>query len=118
MVRPDLMTVAQVAAYLQLNKLTVHRYIREGRLTASKIGKAYRVRKADVDAFLESHKVQPPAARPRRTAPEARPAAALQPVLAGPVEEIRVAVRRSRAPEDRSVRLDVGPLEWVTRWLH
>ena len=50
----DLMTVEQVAAYLQLNKLTVYRYIREGRIPAARIGKSYRIRKADVDAFLES----------------------------------------------------------------
>lgn len=53
------MTVDQVAAYLQLNRLTVYRYVREGRIPAAKIGKIYRLLKADVDRFLEEQKSAP-----------------------------------------------------------
>ncbi|MGQ0568905.1 MAG: helix-turn-helix domain-containing protein, partial [Armatimonadota bacterium] len=45
------MTVDQVAAYLQLNRLTVYRYVREGKIPASRIGKLYRILRADVDLF-------------------------------------------------------------------
>lgn len=48
----EVMTPEQVADYLQLNKDTVYRYIREGKLGASKLGRNYRVRKEDVDLFL------------------------------------------------------------------
>lgn len=48
------MTVAQVAAYLQLNRLTVYRYVREGSIPAARIGKVYRIFREDVDRFLES----------------------------------------------------------------
>lgn len=47
-----LMTPQQVADYLQLSRETVYRYIREGRLPASRFGNAYRIRKRDVDVFV------------------------------------------------------------------
>ena len=46
------MTPRQVADYLQLSKETVYRYIREGKLTASRLGRNYRVTKENVDLFL------------------------------------------------------------------
>ena len=66
--RSDLLTVQQVADYLQLNKLTVYKYVREGRLPAARLGKAYRIRLADVDAFLERQMSRPgvrPPSRPK-----------------------------------------------------
>ena len=48
----EIMTPEQVADYLQLNKDTVYRYIREGKLIASKLGRNYRVPKSNVDLFL------------------------------------------------------------------
>ena len=59
------MTVDQVAAYLQMNRLTVYRYVREGKIPAAKFGKLYRILKADVDRFLEDQKAPiRPAGRP------------------------------------------------------
>ena len=109
---PDVMTVEQVAAYLQLNKLTVYKHVREGRIPASKIGKSYRIRRSDVDSFLESQKV-----------PAARQVAAGRRPMARPVtkysDEIAVAPQR---PEEVDVRdRDIGlkdPLVWVNRGLH
>ncbi|MDQ7842506.1 MAG: helix-turn-helix domain-containing protein [Armatimonadota bacterium] len=112
----DLMTVEQVAAYLQLNKLTVYRYIREGRIPAARLGKAYRIRKADVDAFLERSTVrgQPPAAaRPRRSA-RLQVAQRASRVSA---EEIAVAPGRREVPETHP-ELTINPMEWVIRGLH
>ncbi len=48
----EIMTPDQVADYLQLSKDTVYRYIREGKLTASRLGRNYRVSKENVDLFL------------------------------------------------------------------
>lgn len=48
----EIMTPEQVANYLQLNKDTVYRYIREGKLIASKLGRNYRIPKENVDLFL------------------------------------------------------------------
>lgn len=46
-----LVTVEQAAADLKLHPKTVLRYIREGRLEATRIGKAYRIDPAKLDAF-------------------------------------------------------------------
>ena len=46
-----LCTVDVAAAHLQVHRKTVLRYIRDGRLPATKIGKGYRIRRADLDSF-------------------------------------------------------------------
>src|SRR4051812_41920029 len=46
-----LCTVEFAAAQLQLHPRTVHRFIREGRLPARKLGKSYRIRRSDLEAF-------------------------------------------------------------------
>lgn len=48
----DFMTPEQVAEYLQLNTDTVYRLIRENRLAASQIGRAYRIHREDLENFL------------------------------------------------------------------
>lgn len=50
----DIMTPEQAADYLQVNRETVYRYIREGRLVASKLGRSYRIPKKSVDLLLWS----------------------------------------------------------------
>jgi excisionase family DNA binding protein len=46
-----LVTVEQAATELSLHVKTVLRYIREGKLTATRIGKGYRIDRANLDAF-------------------------------------------------------------------
>lgn len=48
------MTVKEVAELLQLNRMTIYRYIRAGKLTAYKVGKDLRIKKEDFDKFLET----------------------------------------------------------------
>ncbi len=55
----EVMTPEQVAEYLQLNTDTVYRLIRGKQLAASKIGRAYRIPKEDVEAFLLSRSSRP-----------------------------------------------------------
>lgn len=50
-VSTHLYTVDQVAEFLDLHVKTVRRYLREGRLKGKRIGKEYRVARADLDAF-------------------------------------------------------------------
>jgi excisionase family DNA binding protein len=51
-----LLTVAQVAATLQVDEDTVRRWLRAGRLLGTNLGSraGYRVRQSDLDAFLEA----------------------------------------------------------------
>jgi excisionase family DNA binding protein len=115
--RSDLMTVEQVADYLQLNKLTVYKYIREGRLPAARLGKAYRIRLSDVDSFLERQMARPGSravARPKVVRGQARGRRATP-----RVEEIAVAPQRreSRATREHG-EVSINPMEWVIRGLH
>jgi len=48
----DVLTPQEVAEYLQLTPDTVYRYIREGKLVASKLGRTYRIPKENVELFL------------------------------------------------------------------
>lgn len=47
---PDL-TTEQVAAELQINPVTVQRYMREGRLSGYRVGRLWRVPRAALDAL-------------------------------------------------------------------
>jgi len=47
----DLITVEQAAEHLNLHPKTVLRYIRDGRLAATRVGKSYRIVRAELDAF-------------------------------------------------------------------
>src|SRR3989304_695449 len=48
----DILTPEQAAEYLQVNRETVYRYIREGKLTASKLGRTYRIPRSSLDLLL------------------------------------------------------------------
>ena len=47
----SLVTVEQAAEQLNLHPKTVLRYIREGRLEATRVGKSYRIMRTKLDAF-------------------------------------------------------------------
>lgn len=49
-----LLTAEEVAERLRVNVNTVRRYIRSGRLPAIRLGKGYRIRSEDLEAFLRS----------------------------------------------------------------
>ena len=49
---PEIMTPEQAAEYLQVSRETVYRYIRQGRLVASRLGRSYRVPKRNLDLLL------------------------------------------------------------------
>jgi putative molybdopterin biosynthesis protein len=55
----EIMTPEQVADLLQLNTETVYRLIRDRKLAASKIGRAYRVTRTDLETFLASNSTMP-----------------------------------------------------------
>ena len=47
-----LMTVAEVAAALRVSTMTVYRLIKSGELAALRVGKNYRIRADDLEAYL------------------------------------------------------------------
>lgn len=46
------LTVAEVADLLRVSNMTVYRLIQQGELAAVRVGRSYRLRSEDVDAFL------------------------------------------------------------------
>jgi excisionase family DNA binding protein len=65
-VHTNLYTADEVAALLNLHVKTIRRYVRDGRLKARRIGKEYRIARADLDAFAgETRAVETPVARTR-----------------------------------------------------
>jgi excisionase family DNA binding protein len=48
----DLLTPVEVIAYLRVNVRTVYRLMRTGELPAMRVGRQWRVRRADLDSWL------------------------------------------------------------------
>jgi excisionase family DNA binding protein len=48
----EIFTPEQAAEYLQIDKETVYRYIRQGKLVASKLGRTYRIPRGSIERFL------------------------------------------------------------------
>ena len=53
-----LLTVAEVADELRVSNMTVYRLIKRGDLAAIRVGKNYRIRQVDLEAYLEAGSVQ------------------------------------------------------------
>ena len=62
MIDESFLTTEEVLDYLQVNLRTVYRLIKAGKIPAVRVGRQWRFRKRDIDAWLESQR--PRAARP------------------------------------------------------
>ena len=51
----ELLTIAEVAAYLKLSRRTAWRWCKSGRLPAIKIGHQWRIARSDLDTFIHRH---------------------------------------------------------------
>ena len=51
-----LLTVNEAAKILRLNSETVARYIREGKISAVKLGRVWRVEEKDLEQFIRERK--------------------------------------------------------------
>ena len=56
---PEVMTPDQAAEYLQVNRETIYRYIREGKLDASRLGRSYRVPRRNLELLLLATRTRP-----------------------------------------------------------
>lgn len=48
------LTVAEVAAVMRVSKMTVYRLVHSGELPAVRVGRSFRVKQEDVDAYIRS----------------------------------------------------------------
>jgi len=62
-----ILTVDQVAQVLQVHPFMVLKFIKQGRLKAAKLGRVYRIRRSDVDKFIDD------LANGQSAAPESKP---------------------------------------------
>jgi excisionase family DNA binding protein len=58
------LTTEEVLEYLQVNLRTVYRLIKAGKIPAVRVGRQWRFRKRDIDAWLDSQRPRASAARP------------------------------------------------------
>lgn len=54
-----LLTAGEVADQLRVSTMTIYRLIRRGELPAVRVGRNYRVRSRDLEAFLDAQVVDP-----------------------------------------------------------
>ncbi len=54
-----LMTVCELAGYLTLSKSMVYKLVDEGKLPHIRIGKSLRFRRAEIEEWLDSQRVEP-----------------------------------------------------------
>ena len=79
MIDETFLTTEEVLEYLQVNLRTVYRLIKAGKIPAVRVGRQWRFRKRDIDAWLDSQRPRggsrqtPAAAAPRPTAGNSRP---------------------------------------------
>ena len=55
---PRFLTVLEVAERMRVSKMTVYRLIRAGKIPAVRVGKSFRVREDDLDAYLNASYVR------------------------------------------------------------
>jgi excisionase family DNA binding protein len=91
MIEEAFLTTEEVLEYLQVNLRTVYRLIKAGRIPAVRVGRQWRFRKSDIDAWLDSQ-------RPR--GPRPPPSAAKAPTQAAAPGRPRILV----ADDESSIR--------------
>ncbi len=52
----EIMTISQVAKYLQISEITTYRLVQEGKIPAFKVGRSWRVKREDLNEFIEIQK--------------------------------------------------------------
>ena len=79
MIDETFLTTEEVLEYLQVNLRTVYRLIKAGKIPAVRVGRQWRFRKRDIDAWLDSQRGT--ARNDDTTAPALRPAVMARPRL-------------------------------------
>lgn len=53
---PEIMTISQVAEYLQISEMTTYKLVQEGKIPGFKIGRHWRVKREDLHDLIEELK--------------------------------------------------------------
>jgi excisionase family DNA binding protein len=114
----EVMTVAQVADYLHLHKLTIYRYIREQKLPAIRLGRSFRIMRDDVHRFLDAQRVGTTEKRATHEVPRASTVVSRHTAQEAPDRIERDLDPRRDIVQPRETTLTYNPLDWVNRGLH
>lgn len=57
MIQEQLMDIKEVASYLRLKESTVYAWAKNGTIPAFRLGRLWRFRRADLDAWLENQRL-------------------------------------------------------------
>jgi len=57
--KTQLLTVKEVADYLRMGLLTTYKLVNEGKLPGFKVGRQWRVKKEDLQHYIETQKLAP-----------------------------------------------------------
>ncbi len=52
----EIMTVNEVAEFLKISTVTTYRLVQEGKISAFKVGRSWRVKRTDLNEFIEQQK--------------------------------------------------------------
>src|SRR3982751_476866 len=74
MIDETFLTTEEVLEYLQVNLRTVYRLIKAGKIPAVRVGRQWRFRKRDIDAWLDSQRLRGSARAAAPAPAAARPA--------------------------------------------
>jgi excisionase family DNA binding protein len=74
MIDETFLTTEEVLEYLQVNLRTVYRLIKAGKIPAVRVGRQWRFRKRDIDAWLDSQRLRGGARATSLAPPPSRPA--------------------------------------------
>src|SRR5688572_22279525 len=75
MIDETFLTTEEVLEYLQVNLRTVYRLIKAGKIPAVRVGRQWRFRKRDIDAWLDSQRLRGGVRAAAQAPAAARPAA-------------------------------------------
>ena len=99
------LTTEDVLEYLQVNLRTVYRLIKAGRIPAIRVGRQWRFRKRDIDAWLESQRSRAVRPAPTLARPVAAPAARPRVLVADDEASIRDLLAKTLALAEYEVDL-------------
>ncbi len=99
------LTTEEVLGYLQVNLRTVYRLIKAGKIPAVRVGRQWRFRKGDIDAWLESQRTRSSRTGPAPSPPTSVPTGRARILVVDDEETIRELLSRTLALADYEVNV-------------
>jgi excisionase family DNA binding protein len=103
------LTTGEVLEYLQVNLRTVYRLIKAGKIPAVRVGRQWRFRKRDIDAWLESQRTRGGRGAAAAPAPAPAPAARERPRVLVVDDEASIREMLSKTLALAEYDVDVAP---------